>query len=484
MPGIFSEEHLDIILQGGMVIFMEIYLYFQGLHSIMILSIALFAFMASGFRIAKAGSRACIIVLGDIGRSPRMQYHALSLAKTGFDVDIVGYGGSTPHSDLIENDKITQHVMSDPMTLPGVFPGLFRYTFKVMYQIAQLFFVIFVKMKWPSHIFVQNPPAIPTLPVAWFASKIYGSKFIVDWHNYGYTIMALTNKPTSPIVRLAKWIERTFGPRADGHFCVTDAMKKDLAQNWGVPKAITLYDRPPEIFKPTPLTEQHELFSRLSKDYPVFASSDSSPQHTVFTERKSSRSITKRCDRPALVVSGTSWTEDEDFSILLNALESYEDAISSGLSLPDLVCAITGKGPMKKYYMDIIAKKNWKHVKICTPWLTAEDYPKLLGSADVGVCLHKSSSGLDLPMKVVDMFGCGLPVCAIHFNCLDELVKHNENGLVFHDKEELAQQLQDLLCDFPEKQKQLETFRDNLKSFQKLRWEESWNNTVRKTLYI
>ena len=104
------------------------------------------------------------------------------------------------------------------------------------------------------------------------------------------------------------------------------------------------------------------------------------------------------------------------------------------------MCVITGKGPLKNYYTKLIQTKQWQHVEICTPWLEPEDYPKLIGkyykqnrnnqlnlimidyiftaSADLGVSLHTSSSGFDLPMKIVDMFGCGLPVCAVGYDWL------------------------------------------------------------------
>jgi len=46
-----------------------------------------------------------IVVLGDIGRSPRMQYHALSLAKHGVRVDMVGFVGMCRYSLITTTKK-------------------------------------------------------------------------------------------------------------------------------------------------------------------------------------------------------------------------------------------------------------------------------------------------------------------------------------------------------------------------------------------
>lgn len=149
--------------------------------------------------------RACVVVLGDIGRSPRMQYHALSLAREGFDVDIIGYSGSSPHSDLLFSSKISLHFLWQPPSFINciiqfienqdcfpsevicniiVLPRFISYFLKVFWQTWFLLWSLLWISK-PSFYLVQNPPSVPTLPVCWFVAKIRKVQLIIDWHNYG-----------------------------------------------------------------------------------------------------------------------------------------------------------------------------------------------------------------------------------------------------------------------------------------------------------
>ncbi|KAI0791809.1 beta-1,4-mannosyltransferase [Abortiporus biennis] len=447
-----------------------------------------------------------------------MMYHAESFAQNQYETYIIGNKGSTPILSLLEHPKVHFLYLPSHHELFPRAPFLISAPHKVLRQIVVILNALLYRIPHPpEYIVVQNPPSIPTLALVWLVSVIRGSKVIIDWHNLGFSILALRLGSQHPLVHIAEWIEWYFGRSAYAHLFVTKAMKDFLSEKWNLRgMKIVLYDRPPAHFHRSSVAETHELFCRLTSDAqrstdqllnlafsgvnppyetPVTKITSSSPsQPSIFdsdVESANTPVATLRPDRPALLLSPTSWTPDEDFNLLMDALNLYEQKAREGKGkLPAIWMVVTGKGPEKDKYMKMAhifqsGEDRWRYVSVVSMWLEPEDYPLLLGSADLGISLHSSSSGLDLPMKVVDMFGCGLPVCALDFACLKELVKPDINGLVFQNADELADHLESLLAGFPQApllqdlQKSLEAEKQN---GQWTSWTENWNTVMRPIL--
>ena len=399
-----------------------------------------------------------VVVLGDLGRSPRMQYHCQSLLDAGHRVSFVGYEGE----DLIESLAAVQAHNSDRFQLirfrvPTLFEKVkplyfvWRILSLSLYLGAALFFS--VSFQPVDFVLVQNPPALPLLAVAYAYCRIQALTqgrrpgFIIDWHNLGYSML----RDGSAFQRVARLCERFFAPYADGHLTVTKALKDFLSREMNVTKNIdVLYDCPPELFQPLRVEEQHKILSKLDEQFRQacprswWAANDTTKQ-TLFTEECEPYMFRHRPGRPALVTSSTSWTPDEDFDVLLTALEKLDEMIHADASSLKLLVVVTGKGPQRSMYEEKISRMQLRHVAVATVWLEAGDYPKLLACADLGVSLHTSTSGLDLPMKVLDLFGCEVPVVAHEFLCLDELVQDGVNGHVFGTSQQLSDLLYELL---------------------------------------
>lgn len=490
-----------------------------------------------------------------------MCFHVESLANEGWKVAVIGYPGSALPPSLHRSSIKQHHLRTPPPWIARLPRAAFIAVapFKLGLQAVSLFTELTTQVHPPPElVLVQTPPALPTLLVVKAAAALVKARVVIDWHNLAYTILALRLGEKSKLVRLAEWLERWSGRKAYAHLFVTQAMKNYLDVEWNLDgDKVVLHDRPPAHFRRATIAETHALMCKLIPDLKPSLGDDWLPKYKVPETTPFTRCVSKderdtdamppsrqeavggmgiqwREDRPALVVSSTSWTADEDFGLLLRAARLYEyraraladpsspnlasqthsrsstgenlsaslspvspsssssasasshfsipsdDASSSPVrtskerrrpslgalrtatlpnepatSLPKLLIIVTGKGELKSRYLAEIAHlettEAWRFVRIRTAWLEAEDYPRLLGSADVGVSLHTSSSGLDLPMKVVDMLGCGLPVCALGFDCLRELVRDRENGVVFGDAEGLARQWESLFANHPQR---------------------------------
>lgn len=337
---------------------------------------------------------------------------------------------------------------------------------KALWQALSLYRALGYHSNPARWMFVQNPPSIPTLAVAWLMCFLRNTELVIDWHNFGYSILALKLGPSHPLVKISALYEKLFAKAATKHITVTNAMARVLKDDYGV-TAQALHDRPASLFRPIDSGERSKFLSRL-------------PETAQYAQDLTASSKTPW----RLIVSSTSWTADEDFSLLLEALSTYSAEATSKTYLPNIVAIITGKGPQKEYYLDKIRKLNQEkkllNAVILTAWLTAEDYALLLASADLGVSLHTSSSGVDLPMKVVDMFGAGLPVVGWgKFEAWPELVKENVNGKGFDSSRQLADHLISL---FGKDDTLLKQLKGGALKESENRWDDEWDK-VGKPLF-
>ena len=397
-----------------------------------------------------------------------MQYHARALAANGVDVDLVGFEGTSLPRAIADQRRIRVHRIV-PSTLrwrKGV-SGI-AYVLAATLDACRLSFRVWRTLRAltrPDLVLIQNPPQFPTLAVTWFSLRRPGVRFVIDWHNLGYTVLRLRLGGSHPAVRFARWFERRDARRVEGNLCVSRGLAAFLESRFGVQNARVLYDRPASAFVALPRAEREQfrqaLFARLGI------------RGTV----------------AGFIVCPTSWTEDEDFDVAIDAVWRLEERIrgweasEASRRFPDLVILVTGDGKRRAEFERRFAGLPARRIQLRSRWLEPEDYPRVVGSADLGLCLHRSSSGLDIPMKVADLFGAGVPVLALDYGaCLAERVRHGDNGLLFSTSRQLADVLFDLFETFPADQTPLERLRSGARKSARPTWEEGWVREARPVL--
>lgn len=396
-----------------------------------------------------------------------MQYHARALAASGIRVDLVGFTGTPLPRAIVDDARITVHRFAPSTARLGRQSGI-GFAIVAVYDTLRVAFRLWRELRRlerPSLVIAQNPPAFPTLAVSWFSLKRRGVRFVTDWHNLGYTVLRLRLGGWNPAVRLARWYERRDARRVDANLCVSRGLARFLETRFGVKEAFVLYDRPAAIFTPLDRADRERfrqaLFGRLGV----------------------------RLGVTGLIVCPTSWTEDEDFDLIVDGVMWLEERIRGweaaqpGRRFTDLVVLVTGDGARRRTFERRFAGLPSRRVQLRTRWLEPDEYPNVVGSADLGLCVHRSSSGLDIPMKIADLFGAGVPVCALDYGAsLAERVRHGENGLLFSNASQLSSVLFDLFESFPSDRSMLERLRRGARKTSRLTWEEGWAREARAVL--
>lgn len=147
----------------------------------------------------------------------------------------------------------------------------------------------------------------------------------------------MANKVNKMLCVAGKIYEMVLGKYGDFHLTVSNAFKVNLSNKFAIEmdKISVLYDRAVQgKFKVLSIEEKY-LFFQTNGFENMFISKDEGGKLSYIK------------DRPILMLTSTSYTPDEDLSIVVEALTKYAER----KDMPKIHLVVTGAGPQKKMYL-------------------------------------------------------------------------------------------------------------------------------------
>lgn len=376
--------------------------------------------------------RVAVIVLGDLGRSPRMQRHALMLANEGYDVHLIGYAGHDLFPELEVHPRITVS------TIPE-YRRLRRYALLAPLRQLTLAFSLLSRLITTPRcraFFVQNPPALPTLIVTGLVAVVWRSSILIDWHNLTSALARLRYPYATGLIAR---IEKVMAREGYAHFAVSDKMARYLETTMGIARVHSLHDLPMRHL-PNPEKVRPDRDERIT------------------------------------IMTGTSFTEDEELPMIEEAAVALDHLATAG-RIPPITFIVAGDGDRREEL-----ERKWhalplRHVRFEFGWFRQDEYQRRLRQSTIGLSLHRSTSNLDLPMKVSDMIGAGLPMLVLDYDPVLREMIDERSTMFFRTGPELVTAITTLLENLPDNDR-LVNMRRAAAAAETDTWEAAWSRIV------